>query len=279
MNRCLLVLAIIAPVIAAPDFAVAQPPVFSPGIARQIPRLSTPPPPPGRSPIAWRVSGTDHFDITYAPELDVQIGRIGRQAERAYQQVSSDLRHDLSLRPLLVLFGTRAELERAVTSGTVPGNREHILLPLDAPAARVDGDLVHELAHVFAFDIVPSLDRREVPRWIQEGLAEFERGDWDASELAVLRQMLRMNTLPRLSGLRAGSLPAEPRINHILGHAAVDYLVSRAGRGTLKRFLLSLRESSVANPTDVYIAALGLSVDDFDRGFDEYLRARFPVPR
>jgi hypothetical protein len=274
MNRCLLILAIIA--IAASDLAVARPPAFSPAIATQIARLSTPPP-AGQSPINWRVSGTDHFDITYAPELEVQVERISRQAERAYRQVSSDLLHELSLRPLLVLFRTRSELERAVTSGTVPGNREHILLPLDAPTARIGGDLAHELAHVFAFDIVPSLDRSEVPRWIQEGLAEFERGDWDASDLAVLGQMLRMNTVPRLSMLRARSLPGERRMNSILGHAAFDYLVSRAGRGTLKRFLLSLRETSVANPTDVYLGALALSVDDFDRGFDEYLRARFPV--
>jgi hypothetical protein len=81
MNRCLLVLAIIAPVMAAPDFAVAQPTA----IALHTPRPSTPPPPPGRPPIDWRVSGTDHFDITYAPELEVQTERISRQAERAYQ--------------------------------------------------------------------------------------------------------------------------------------------------------------------------------------------------
>jgi len=276
MNRCLLVLAIIAAVIAAPGFAAAQPPAFSPAIARQIPPPPAPLPRPGGSPNNWRVAATDHFDIAYTPELYAQIERIRRQAERAYRQVSSDLLHKLSLRPLLVLFSTRGELERAVTSGTVPGNREHILLPLDAPAARVDGDLVHELSHVFAFDIVPSLDRSDA-RWIHEGLAEFERGEWDMSDLAMLREMLRMNALPRLTGLRTGTLPGEPRLNHILGHAALDFLVSRAGRGSLKRFLLSLRESSVANPTDVYLAAVGLSVEEFDRGFDEYLRARFRV--
>jgi hypothetical protein len=271
--RCSLVITIIALVVAASDFTVAQPRAFSPAIAAQNPSRSTPPPPP----VNWQVSATDHFDITYAPELTAQIERISRQAERAYQQVSSDLLHDLSLRPLLVLFGTRGELARAVASGTVPGNREHILLPLDAPTGQVDGDLLHELAHVFAFDIVPSLDRSEAPRWIQEGLAEFERGTWDASDLAVLTQMLRMNALPRLSSLRAGSLPGEPRMSHILGHAAFDYLVLHAGRGAPKRFLLSLRETSVANPADLYLAALGVSADDFDRGFDEYLRARLPV--
>jgi hypothetical protein len=149
-------------------------------------------------------------------------------------------------------------------------------LPLDTPAARRDGDLAHELAHVFAFDIVPSLDRREVPLWVQEGLAEFERDDWDASDVAVLRQMLRLDTLPRLSRLGAGALLGEPRLNQILGHAAFEYLVSRSGRGALKQFLLSLRETSVASPTDAYLAALGLSMHDFDRRFAEYLKARFP---
>jgi len=267
-----LVLVLLVPTLAEPGFATVSSRVFLPTSARQ----SRQAPSPSGSAINWQLTATDHFDITYAPELAPHLQRIRGLAERAYQQVSSDLQHELSLRPLLVLFGTRGELQQAIASGTVPGNREHILLPLDAPGARTDGDLVHELTHVFAFDIVPSSARTDIPRWMHEGLAELERGEWSESDLAMLRERLRINTLPRLGSLQVGASPDAAELYRIFGHAALDFLVARAGQDGLKRFLLSVR-TSVANPTSVYLAAIGASADDFDQRFDEYLRARFPV--
>jgi hypothetical protein len=275
MNRCLPVLACTAWVIVSPGFAIAQSPAFPTANARRFSLVPTPQGAPGRSRLDWLVSATDHFDVTYTPELAARTERVGRGAERSYGQVKADLRHELSFRPLLVLFSTREELEQAVNSRTVPGNREHILVPLDAPPARIDADLVHELCHVFMFDISPSLDRSDSPRWVHEGLAEFERGDWDANDLAVLREMLRRNVIPRLSSLRTRTLAGGPRADHVVGHAAFDFLVARAGRGSLRRFLLVMREGSGANPTDAYLAGLRLPAGDFDRAFDEHLRARF----
>lgn len=180
----------------------------------------------------------------------------------------------MSLRPLLVLFGTRDDLQRAITAGTVPGNREHILLALDAPAPTVYGDLVHELAHAFVFDIVPSSGRSDFPRWIHEGIAEFERGEWGDGDSAVVRELLRTNTLPALSRLPPGRSAEVARLDKILGHAAFGFLVSRAGRDGPRRVLFSLREG-VADPQDAYLAAAGLSAADFDQAFSEYLRGRF----
>jgi hypothetical protein len=58
----------------------------------------------------------------------------GREAERAYQQISADLRHGPQLSPSLVLFTTRAGLDRGLTSGTLPGRPDshtRILLSVD----------------------------------------------------------------------------------------------------------------------------------------------------
>src|SRR5688572_29363700 len=60
----------------------------------------------------------EHFDITCAPEFDGHAAVIGRRAENAYRRVASSLQHDLSFRPLLVLFETRAEQMRAVETRT-----------------------------------------------------------------------------------------------------------------------------------------------------------------
>lgn len=153
---------------------------------------------PAQAPQAWRLAEADHFDITYTAELAQRVEAVKAEAERAYRRVSRDLQHELSLRPLLVLFATRSELERALASGTVPGNREHLLVPLDTPPAQAGGDLAHELAHVFAFDIVPSSARDDLPPWIHEGLADFVRGEWSPSDMAALGEALRTSLLPTL---------------------------------------------------------------------------------
>ena len=44
----------------------------------------------------WKIYTTDHFEMYYYPELESQLERVASYAESAYQQVSSDLKHDLA---------------------------------------------------------------------------------------------------------------------------------------------------------------------------------------
>jgi hypothetical protein len=222
----------------------------------------------------WRLTKTDHFDITFRAVGTGDLERIAGSAERAYRRVGSAFTHELSLRPLIVVYRTRIDVQRAITSRSFPGNREHMLWALDTPAVQADGTFVHELTHVFAFDIVPVTVRRDLPGWLQEGFAEFERGEWTDADLRIVREMLLRNTFPTLGGLPREDSEDAVRLQRIVGHLAVDFLVARAGQGTLTRVLLSLRESTIS-PIDAYLAAAGLAEPDFDREFARYVRDRF----
>lgn len=222
----------------------------------------------------WRITNTDHFDITFTAITAGELERIAVIAERAYRRVGAGLTHELSLRPLIVVYGTRADVQRAIAARSFPGNREHLLWALDTPAVQADGDFVHELTHVFAFDIIPAAMHREVPSWLHEGLAEFERGEWASGDLAIVRDLLRANRFPALGRLSAeGSANAAP-LQKIVGHLAFDFLVARAGQDTVKRVLVSLRENSTS-PMDAYLAAVGLTESQFAGEFERYVRTRF----
>jgi hypothetical protein len=234
-----------------------------------------PPPPPGDAPADWRLSQTENFEISYPPDLESQVERVGREAEAAYAQIRLDLRHELAFKPRLVLFATRRDMVRALSAGTVPGNREHILVTLDTSPARLHGDVVHEITHVFGFDIIPQSRRGELPAWIPEGLAEHERGEWDSSDAGMLAEMVRGDAVPRMSTLGPEGVPGDPRLNVVLGHAAFDFIVSRTGKDGLRRFLLAVRRSPPGSLSDAYVATFGVTPDDFDRGFEQYLRGRF----
>jgi hypothetical protein len=222
----------------------------------------------------WRLTKTDHFDITFTVIPAGDLERVAATAERAYRRISAGLTHELSLRPLIVVYGTHTDLQRAIAARSFPGNREHLLWALDTPAVQADGGFVHELTHIFAFDIVPVAMGRDLPTWLHEGLAEFERGEWAVGDLETIRDLLRVNRFPALGSLPPEGSPDAAPLQKIVGHLAFDFLVARAGQDAVKRVLVSLREN-VTSPIGAYLTAIGLTESQFEREFERYVRTRF----
>src|SRR5437870_2230011 len=125
----------------------------------------------------WHIYTTDHFEIYYYPDIEPHLARIAGYAESAYQQISADLKHDLSFKVQMILFKTHSEFEQqnvappdASSEGVgafAEPVRNRMLLPIDDPPDRLYGLITHELTHQFEFDIIPtSLVRRSVPLWV-----------------------------------------------------------------------------------------------------------------
>jgi hypothetical protein len=97
----------------------------------------------------------------------------------------------------LIIFKTHSEFEQqniapgAASEGVLAfaeGERHRMVLPIDLPSDLLYGLIVHELTHVFQYDIIPtSLIRRNMPLWVHEGGAEYERGIWDPLDLMTVR--------------------------------------------------------------------------------------------
>src|ERR1700687_4277194 len=60
----------------------------------------------------WSIYTTDHFEIYYYPALAQHLERVAGYAESAYQQISGDLKHDLSFKVPLIIFKTHSEFEQ-----------------------------------------------------------------------------------------------------------------------------------------------------------------------
>ena len=237
-----------------------------------------------RSTGEQRIHHTDHFEIHYPPELDLHAERVAREAERAYERVSGDLRHNLAFKIPIVLFRTTQDLEQSVRTARVgqpdgasvaEPSRARILLAVDRPAAEWAGVITHEVAHIFGFDILPGTS---TPRWILEGLAEYQRGEWDPNDLVALRDVVRANAVPKMSRLQGDDSGNRPRLITGLGHAAFEFIESRWGKPGVRQFLLALRQSSQTG-ADPYQAAFHSRADEFDEAFELYLAQRFARTR
>jgi hypothetical protein len=237
----------------------------------------------------WHIYTTDHFEIYYYTDLEKHLERIAGYAEGAYQQVSADLKHDLSFKVPLILFKTHSEFEQ---QNVVPGAaqegvgafaepyRDRMLLPIDDPPDRLYGLITHELTHIFEFDIIPQgLIRRSVPLWVNEGLSDYERGQWAPLDLMMIRDAAVADIVPKMSNLQGYGSSSNPRLIYNLGHAVFEFIEARFGKEGIRQFLFSLRKSVIGGGEDAYEEALKMTPDEFDQAFERYLKERFKAFR
>ena len=194
----------------------------------------------------WHIYTTDHFEIYYYPELEQHLERVAGYAESAYQQVSSDLKHDLSFKVPLILFKTHSEFEQ---QNVIPGAaqegvgafaepfRDRMLLPIDDPPDRLYGLIAHELTHIFEFDIIPqSLIRRSVPLWVNEGLSDYERGAWTPLDLMTIRDAAVADIVPKMTELEGYGNTNNPRLIYNLGHAVFEFIEAKYGKEGIRQY-------------------------------------------
>src|SRR5581483_10299828 len=233
----------------------------------------------------WHIYTSDHFEIYYYPDIQKHLERVAGYAESAYQQVSADLKHDLSFKVPLILFKTHSEFEK---QNVAPGAsqegvaafaepfRDRMLLPIDDPPDRLYGLIAHELTHIFEFDIIPQgLIRRSVPLWVNEGLSDYERGQWEPLDLMAVRDAAIADIIPKMTELEGYGGGGPSRLIYNLGHAVFEFIEAKFGKEGIRQFLFSLRKSVIGGGEDAYEEALKMKKDEFDQNFDRYLKDRF----
>jgi hypothetical protein len=233
----------------------------------------------------WQIYTTDHFEIYYYPAIEQHLERIAGYAESAYQQISADLKHDLSAKVPLIIFKTHSEFEQENIAGEATEGvgafaepyRQRIVLPIDDPPDRLYGLIVHELTHQFEFDIIPQgLIRRSVPLWVNEGLSDYERGQWEPIDLMAVRDAAVADIIPKMTELEGyGGGGGPSRLIYNLGHAVFEFIEAKFGKEGIRQFLFSLRKSVIGGGEDAYEEALRMKKDEFDQAFERYLKDRF----
>src|SRR5262245_24377681 len=233
----------------------------------------------------WHIYTTDHFEIYYYPETEQHLERVASYAESAYQQISADLKHDLAFKVPLIVFKTSSEFQE---QNVVPGAaqegvgafaepyRDRMVLPIDEPPDLLYRLIVHELTHIFEFDIIPQgLIRRSVPLWVNEGLSDYMTGIWRPLDLMTVRDAAVADIVPKMTDLEGYGGVNNPRIIYKLGHAVFEFIESKWGKEGLRQYLFSLRKSVIGGSDDAYEEAFKLKPEEFDQQFEKYLKDRF----
>ncbi len=218
----------------------------------------------------WVVDTSDHFDIFHQGLAPDRVHDAARDAEAAYAQLSAALKHEPGRRVMIVLVDRDRDnsAPAARVLSFAPGidpPQNRIVISLESLDRRT-GLIVHELTHQFAFDIVPDTSR-DAPILI-EGLAEHQRGRWEAEELRKTR-----------AGALTGAIPSVARLasaDRHWAHALFNFVSAEYGGEGIRRLLFALR----AQPTLEHAVpvAFDVTLNQFDQGFRGYVATRFGRP-
>ncbi len=244
------------------------------------PEAATAPYRQGRSP--WLRAESQHFEIHYLPVLARELDRVVRSADHAYDRISGHLNFVLATKVPLVMFEPSGSMPRedvvayAISDQVAPQrpHRSRIVLPLPEGDPQLDALIGHELTHLLVGEIL--LPERGgdggVPRWIQEGIASYMAGGWSDDDERLIRELVASGDVPALSQLTGSGGFADARLNDALGHVAFDYIESRWGPASIRRFLNAL---IVPRVDKTYDAVFDLTPAEFDAAFRQYAQRRF----
>ena len=210
----------------------------------------------------WQVVTTEHFEIHHDGLTPQQMASATRQAEAAYDRLSRTLQFDLPYVAPLV-FTVREISADWMPSGlpeSRSGRRQRAVFWARGLDDANNHDLiVHELTHLFAFEILPKASV-SAPQ-LMEGLAEHMRGRWNSQDLGEVRAAAVIGAVP----------PArEPDIDsRVWGHALFDCVRAEHGEEGVRRLLFALRSRGTV--TQAVPLALDTTNDAFDQRFQRYV--------
>jgi hypothetical protein len=235
----------------------------------------------------WLRTESRHFEIHHLPALARDVERVIRSAERAYDHISGRLDFVFAKKVPLVMSATTGPLTRdeivaySVSDEVAPQqpHRSRLVLPVPERDVDLDALIVHELTHLLVCEIILPEQSGDggLPRWVHEGIADYMVGTWSDDDQRLMRNRAAAGNVPSLSQLSGSGGFSDERLNDALGHAAFDYIESRWGRSSIRRFVNAL---IVPRVDKTYDAVFGLTPAEFDVAFRNYVERRFqPVAR
>jgi hypothetical protein len=161
-------------------------------------------------------------------------------------------------------------------AGVAIPSRSRIVLPLfRAPwsgGVSEDRTLRHEWAHLGLHDHLEGL---RIPRWFDEGYAQWSSGGWDVTAGWRLRVALARGTAPPLADLTLGwpRGRAEAELAYLLSASAVSFLVEEHGERGLEVLLERWPEEGSFEAA--FRATFGVNTTRFEQRWVEHVGRRY----
>jgi len=232
----------------------------------------------------WKIYHTEHFKIFHYEGEEHLLEDIANKVEAAYTRVSTKLQHGLSFKVPFIYYKTHEEFEDThIFPGFLPRGvgafaepfQSRMVLPVDLPPEELYALIVHELTHIFQYDMlynnrISTIIRAQAPTWFTEGMASYVADDENNLDRMILRDVA-VNS----GGISLGNFGAFSFVAYRVGHAAFDYMEETYGIEGVRDFLWQYRKNIAGNVGGAIQRAFEINPEEFDRDFRKYLRKRY----
>ncbi|UCH84869.1 MAG: PD40 domain-containing protein, partial [Candidatus Latescibacterota bacterium] len=232
----------------------------------------------------WQVLTTPHFEFYFHQGAEAFVVRAALVMEDGYRMLSDKVAADLPWRVPVILYSAHNDfLQTNVSTQLLPEgvqafaepSRKRIVLPFTGSYKAFAHTAIHELAHVFTFQIVYNklLDNAfsrnylfPMPLWIAEGVAEYLAVGWDAESDMYIRDAVIHDYLPDLQ-YASGFMVYKG------GQSALNYVEQVYGKEKVRELLYTLGSTRSA---DIALdRTLGLSTAEFSKRWKKALRKHY----
>jgi Tol biopolymer transport system component len=232
----------------------------------------------------WQVLTTPHFEFYFYQGSESFVVRAALIMEDGYRMLSEKLQETLPWRVPVILYGAHNDfLENNIAETLLPEgvqafaepSRKRIVLPFTGSYEAFAHTAIHELSHVFTFQIVYNrlLDNVfsqnylfSMPLWIGEGVAEYLSEGWDPEADMFIRDAVIHDYLPDLD--YAGGFMV-----YKAGQSALNYIADTYGTEKVRELLYAL--GSTRSGDVALERTLGLDVREFSARWKKVLRKHY----
>lgn len=245
-----------------------------------------------RQAFPWKYVDTKNFRIYhYIDDLEL-IGRVAREAEKAYEILSTLLNVAIEEKTPIIFYNKQTDIEQTnlypgiIAPGSFEGFNEPVGHRLVIYGNRSSDDLgrliIHELSHSFEFAILYKnrssgmFDFNRVPLWVMEGFAEFMTNYWDSFGLMTVIDSVLNDRIPEIQedgDIRAPN--GNNRTPYDFGHLMFEFFYEKFGKKGIRDLLLSQRHPVLIGKRRSFLEQFNFVPKTFNYEFKKYARNRF----
>jgi cellulose synthase operon protein C len=230
---------------------------------------------------------TPHFKVKlHEKEVAVMRPYVAELLEKAYETLSEKYGFKPEGPIHFEMFPDHGDFEVRTVGlpgiGGILGVCFGKLFAMDSPSAQKPdlfnwgSTLWHEFAHVITLQITD----HKIPRWFSEGLSVYEErkgfpGWGDDLKLDYLDAIKSKKLLPVAelnNGFIRPKYPNQVLVSYYQASLICDFIDQKYGFPAIKKMLLLYKQGK--STADVFKEGVGVSTDEFDRAFFEWVDAR-----
>ena len=238
----------------------------------------------------WKYIETPNFKIFhYTDDIEI-IKKIAIIAENAYDRISKFLNIEVSKKIPIIFYNTHVDFEQTnIFPGFMPAGVEafaepvnhRIVLHGDSSFTDTSRTLVHELGHIFEYEIIYKKSSRSVlsynkpPLWVMEGFSEFITRDWRSFSLLTVRDAAISDQIPEVkkNGMMK-VMNATGRAPYDFGHMVYDFIEHKFGSRGVRNLLYSYRGRLIGRKKNIF-RNFGVTENEFNFELGKYVRKKF----